>query len=436
MKYYSLFLLFICFSLLFSCKTGLKPTEVSAGEADFSTYVAVGNSLTAGYQDGALCKEGQASSYPVLLSQQFALVGGGEFKVPYMDDGSGNDGDNNPRLRLAFTLPCNSTTPTISPILDGIATPFNNVSAGGPYNLIGVPGVRAIDCNLGLYSNASFGNPFLARFCEHPGVSTLITEATRKKPTFFSFWLGSNDALLYSVRGAVDNGGSSLSDTAVFRFNMELAIDSLTAHGAKGVMANVPDITTVPYFTTIPWNGILLDSAEAAQLNAQFLGTGITWHTGNNGFLVVDSSVTNYMRHATSEELILLSTPSDSIACGKWGTNVPLKDANFLDAAEVHQIQTRISEYNEIISSIASKKNLALADMNAYLKTLQPGMIYNGLTMNAKYVSGGVFSLDGVHPNRRGYALIANVFIRAINSKYKSTIPEVDVTAYPGVMLP
>ena len=62
---------------------------LTAGSADFSKYVSLGNSLCAGYSDGALFAAGQANSYPNLLSQQFALVGGGEFKIPYMNDNVG-----------------------------------------------------------------------------------------------------------------------------------------------------------------------------------------------------------------------------------------------------------------------------------------------------------------------------------------------------------
>ena len=40
----------------------------SKGNADFSKYVSIGNSLTAGYQAGALFTEGQQNSFPLILS--------------------------------------------------------------------------------------------------------------------------------------------------------------------------------------------------------------------------------------------------------------------------------------------------------------------------------------------------------------------------------
>lgn len=427
-------------TLFFSCKPNLKEREVSSGSADFSRYVAVGNSLTSGYQDNALYQEGQLNSYPALLAQQFRLAGGGNFTIPLMPEGGGNDGSNNPRLVLAFTIPCNSTIPGVSPIFDpnGFSA-LSNVSAQGPFNLIGVPGARAVDCNFPLYSS-SLGNPFLGRFCQTPGTSTMITEAMRSKPTFFSFWLGSNDVLLYALGGAVAPSNAlspaRLSDTAALRQNVQIAIDSLTSRNAKGVMANVPDITSIPYFTTIPYNGAVLTQEQATQLNTVFSGSPITWSKGANGFLIVDSSSPGFFRHATAHDMILLSTPQDSLTCAGWGTIKPLGDAYVLDSTEVAEIQTTIKNYNAILKGIATQKNLAFVDMYTYLKTFTSGIVYNGISMNAKYVSGGAFSLDGVHPNQRGYALIANEFIDAINGKYGSTIPHVDPTRYQGILLP
>ena len=245
---------------LFSCKPNLKQNPVSSGTADFSRYVAIGNSLTSGYADGALYKDGQVNSYPNMLATQFRQAGGGDFNIPYMDAGGGNDGSGTPRRILGYVMPCNSTTPTISPILDPAGfTALNNVAAGGPYNMVGVPGARAIDATFPLYS--AF-NPFLQRFCQTPGTSTLLSEALRVNPTFFTLFLGSNDVLLYATGGAVpptNQFSPTISDPAAVQAALTMMVDSLTKTGAKGAIANVPDVTSIPYFTTIPWNGIMFN---------------------------------------------------------------------------------------------------------------------------------------------------------------------------------
>ena len=425
-----------------ACKTNLEQADIKSGNADFTRYVAIGNSLTSGYADGALSLYGQQNSFTKMLADQFKLVGGGDFKIPYMNPGGGSDGSSNPRRILGFVLPCNSNIPSLSPVLDPAGyTDLNNVKDGGPYNLVGVPGARAIDGNLGIYS---LFNPFLNRFCLTPGVSSILSEALRINATFFTLWLGNNDVLAYALGGAITPTGffsASLSDTAQVRTTLTTMVDSLTKNGAKGAIANVPDVTSVPYFTTIPWNGVVLTQGKADTLNALYQANGlgsITWQAGANGFLIVDSAAPPYMRHATAEDLILITTPGDSLKCGQWGLSPakPLKDANVLDKNEIATINLYTAQYNASISAIASKYNLALVDMNSYMKTIKSGMVYNGITLNTTFVTGGAFSLDGVHPNPRGYALIANEFLKRINATYNANIPYVDVTKYEGTKFP
>ena len=69
--------------------TGPDPVEYTSGSADFSNYVAVGNSLTAGFSDNALFIDGQTASFPNMLASNFALVGGGSFEIPFMADNLG-----------------------------------------------------------------------------------------------------------------------------------------------------------------------------------------------------------------------------------------------------------------------------------------------------------------------------------------------------------
>lgn len=81
------------FLALSSCKTdfdqnvsSIKPTN---GDADFSNYISLGNSLTSGYRDNALYLDGQKESYPSIIAAQMKLAGGGEFKQPLMPNNTG-----------------------------------------------------------------------------------------------------------------------------------------------------------------------------------------------------------------------------------------------------------------------------------------------------------------------------------------------------------
>jgi len=96
-----------------------------------------------------------------------------------------------------------------------------------------------------------------------------------------------------------------------------------------------------------------------------------------------------------------------------------------------------VNAYNTTIKSVAASKGLAVFDAFTFLNDIkQHGLLINGVSLNSNYISGGIFSLDGVHLTPRGYAIVANQFISAINKQYNSNIPAADITAYGGVKFP
>jgi hypothetical protein len=443
------------FVFTIGCKPNLQPLSVSKGSADFSNYVAMGNSLCAGYTDGGVSKYGQENSYPRMLAQQFALAGGGEFRTPFLSpEGNGNNGSDQPLYQLV--IPSTGGSPVPAQI--GVATTINdNVAAQGPYNHLGVPGIRTIEADIAMYGGY---NKFLGRISPVAGGSSLLSLAIAKKPTFFSYWLGSNDVLLWATAGGVGpvittpfaitdltsylKTNGALIHPAMVAGNIAAQIDSLTKNGAKGVMANVPDVASTPYFTTIPYNAVVLNSQpQVDALNAMYKGFNdsvpttnkIIWKLGANPLVIIDSNAPNYKRQATSQDLICLTALS-SIKLGKGSAAGPLTDADVLDKDEVAIARTFTDQYNAAIQSIADAKGLAFVDANAYLKTFTSGIKFNGVDLNPTFVTGGGFGLDGVHPTPRGYALIANEFIKAINLKYGSTLPYLDILQYRSVLLP
>src|SRR5512136_1299798 len=50
-----------------------KQTVLKTGTANLASYVALGNSITAGFQSGALTEEHQIYSYPKLLAGQIGV---------------------------------------------------------------------------------------------------------------------------------------------------------------------------------------------------------------------------------------------------------------------------------------------------------------------------------------------------------------------------
>jgi len=87
---------FFCSLLVFSaCKPELDEPSYNSGDADFSRYVAIGGSYTAGYMDNGLSLQSQLQSFPALLASRFQLAGGGPFKQPLVNPGNGLSWDFN-----------------------------------------------------------------------------------------------------------------------------------------------------------------------------------------------------------------------------------------------------------------------------------------------------------------------------------------------------
>lgn len=115
----------------------------------------------------------------------------------------------------------------------------------------------------------------------------------------------------------------------------------------------------------------------------------------------------------------------------------PLPNNVVLDSIEAANVKNVISNYNATIASVATAKGFGLVDANALLNRARTGITENGIRFTTQYVTGGLFSLDGVHPTNRGYAIVANEFIKVINQKWGASIPLINVSTIPGsIILP
>ncbi|WP_285269683.1 SGNH/GDSL hydrolase family protein [Kaistella rhinocerotis] len=473
-------------ALLFnvSCDTDfdqdVNDIVVTSGEANFSKYVALGNSLTSGYRDNALYIDGQNESYPNMLAMQMKMAGGGEFKQPMMPNNTGGFSDL-PGFGGKYVLQV--VNGALSPVPTAPGAALDNVKAGGPYQNMGVPGAKSFHLGAAGYGNqaglaAGKANPYYVRFASS-GTSSVIQDAVAQAPTFFSLWIGNNDVLSYSTSGGVGvdqtgnldpstYGANDITDPNVFASVINSYVTALTANGAKGVMANIPNVTSIPYFTRVPAMPIAgLTDSQVAQLNAGYaqynggLGQAKTLGLINdaeyqqrlikftagvaNGAVIQDKDLTNLgalgipsYRQTTSKDLILLTASAVLNPTVGGGTSAPLEDKYVLTEKETARVTTATTAYNAALKSIATAKGLAFVDANAKMIELSKGsgIQFDGVKYTATFVTGGTFSLDGVHLTGRGYALIANEFIKAINTTYKSTLPMVNVNSYSGVKFP
>ncbi len=242
-----------------SCKSDFDEPAYSAGTANFTTYVAVGNSLTAGYQDNALSLAGQQNAYPAILSSVFSKVGGAkEFNTPYLTGVDATNGVNpapDPgnflrtvsklilKKDLIDCLGNKSLGPSLfaAPIVNNVSFYTDRVDTTGKkhFHNMGVPGAKVRDVISTLYGNVLFGgNPFYARFATNPGTSSMLSDAAAANPTFFTLWIGNNDVLGYATAGGTGTIGGFLSSdiTPVDSFESAYAniVNVLTSNGAKG----------------------------------------------------------------------------------------------------------------------------------------------------------------------------------------------------------
>ena len=485
------------------------------GTADFTKTVAVGSSLTAGFMNGALYTAGQNASFMSILTKQMKSVGGGEFNQPDINAVNGDYGITQGSPGVAGRLylkgvsgtGCSTVTPAPAPKLPGNAitaysgdkTKLNNFSAyRASIQLSLTPALG------GPATGNAFYNPWFGRFAASPSVdgttgSSLIGDAAAalgNNGTFFVFWLGIDDVLGYALNGAVDGDPTApLTATATFNaaYNQALTAMLNAKTTAYGIVGNIPDLTSLPYFTTVKWNQVVFLSCDpasvttVAQLNAGYgsfnsalnalVGTGtnqitqaeadkrkVVFKTGANATLganavvIVDETLVDLgpqlgalsggalagfgrVRQATSSDLIVL--PAGAVLPNGVGINPAagfLTDKYVILPSEAATIQASITAFNATIKTAvdAQPNRLALFDANAVLKQVATGTVaVNGSSLTASVTPpAGAFSLDGVHPNARGQAYIANKFIEVINAKWEASIPLCNPNDYPGNEFP
>jgi lysophospholipase L1-like esterase len=438
-------LLFLIAGIIQSCNPGLEPPIPEPGSADLSKTIAVGGNYMAGYQDGALYRDGQRLSIAALLARQFEHAGGGKFSQHLMPDNSGLGLSSKPwegafvtPSRLGDRTDCKGVTslgPVKSFITLSAAAPYLQAIAGNSFQDFSFPFARVqkyFDPSFGMsYANGNT-NPYYHRIASDPGSSTVYIDAKAQNATFLTVWVGMEDIYEYARAGGYN---TSIAPAATFSAYLDTLLSGLTANGAKGVIANIPSIKTFPFYTLIDPRGLELTQNKADSLN-QLTGGIFNLQAGSNGFIIYDDNAPFDYRQMEAGEYILLTVPTDSMKCNFMGALTEIPDRYVLDASEVQEINGAVNAYNDVIAQKAAQYGLALVDMNAYLETVQSGIKWDGVDFDAEFVGGGFFCLDGYHPNQKGYALITNEFIKAINAKYGSTIPTVNCTECAGILFP
>ena len=453
MKRQYLYILFLL-SLLLACKPKAPTHVVDAGTADFTKFIAIGDGHTAGYMDDGLSLDGQKNSLGAMIQQQLMMAGAPAIEMPWMSDQNiGLSLNGLSRLILGYKTDCQGIS-SLSPVrvsLQGETSALTS-SAYNPskkYSNFGVPGVRMIDMVSTAFGNINLPqhNPFFARMSKDqfnlPGSGNYSSVQENifdgGYPTFCSIYLGIEDVLPYARSGATQHPMSPLAGFPGVGFEESLTqlCEQLYGQHVNAVIATIPNISDWPFFNTIPYNGLTLDEEKAASLNQIYNPIGISFVVGSNPFMVADPNAGMFgVRPAVPGEKILLTAPLDSVKCNQMGSIFPFRNEFVLTTEELATIQSRIDAFNAVIRQKATAYGFALVETGDFYEKLTTGFTYNGASLSAKFVSGGAFSLDGIHLNPRGNALLANEFIKAINKKFTAKIPLINALNYNAILFP
>jgi lysophospholipase L1-like esterase len=371
--------------------------------ADFTRMVFVGDSLTAGFQDGALHAEGQRSAYPVLVARSVGTT----VVLPLIAEPGVPDPDPSSltgllRLRpgtcsiLGLTVATGRSAGRLNPTerATDVAVPGHDMGEALEDRWAIDPGDPS---TVDTIEDLVLGLPAAL---EGEAPASQVETAVGLDPTFVVVWLGSNDALKAAIAGTVDD--DTLTPLETFRTNANAVFTALAAGGAEGVVLNVPDVTISPFLLTV---------ADLQRLLA------------DAGLSLSPEQIQALFGLKRTDRVVL--TALESILQGQQPT-----DDQVLTRREVRQIRARTRQFNEVLRAEADRLGWAYVDANAFLTRVdRRGYPIPGVgTLTTGYL-GGIFSLDGVHPTDTGQALVAELVVEAINAKYGTSFAPPDVAA-------
>jgi hypothetical protein len=404
-------------------------------DALFASYVALGNSITAGWQSGGLNDSLQRRAYPVLLAKQM----GTRFAYPSLAGRGCNPPIANFQTQARVGTGSTSTT-----------CDLRNPATTDILNNLGVPNAFVADLTA---ESGSFASNILTSLIL--GGQTQVERALQARPTFASVWIGNNDVLIAGISGFLAPAAGfspGVTPQLAFEAEYEEAMDQLLAGapGLEGVLVGVVNVTAAP----------ILFPVAVLQTNAAFLA-GFDQAAGRvagstdpfkAGPLTIDGNCTTAPTTLVSFRLAVEiarfrndtsatgQPPKDPatrvghpphIACGVSGTPwpAPVGEAGILTTTEQTALQTAVTNYNAYISAKATELGWGYVNPNVLLDSLRAaGQIPLAPNLaSATATFGSWVSLDGVHPSSASHRAITNHLIDEINATYNTSLARISV---------
>lgn len=388
--------------------------SLSANGVNLTTYVAVGTSLSSGYQSSGVVDRHQIRSFPTIFARQIGKTvdlngGAGTFTLPTMNL------DGIPALlevKSLSPLVVNNTGRTT-----GIPT---NLAQGTAYHNMGIPGALLVDLVDSTHYHASVAPVFRTNYTYfniiQRGRGTVLSQALSLQPTLMSIEYGANEVLGPTTAGAAPSTATGPAYAALMTGALN-AIHTLSPN-TKVAVFNVPDVTSIPYFTTFPAFTINVQTGQPTPL----LGTSGPLAAGDLVLLPAGAVLATGTGFPTN---------GANYVAGGVGNGNPLPENLILRSSEVATAQAQIAAINAVVDSVSLRPWVAKIEIHDYFADIKAnGIRIGGNRYTADFIRGGLFSLDGVHPNDLGYALMANRLIAGVNARFGSTIPAVNPLQY------
>ena len=119
------------------------------------------------------------------------------------------------------------------------------------------------------------------------------------------------------------------------------------------------------------------------------------------------------------------------------------KDLNDEIAGIIEPIKDRVAllDVNPVFADIAGLNPVQAAQLGMSAEAQAAadgtrGLVVDGVVLDPSFLPNGIFSVDGIHPNPKGHAVVANEIIRVINGAFDAAIPLVDTTPYRTILTP
>jgi hypothetical protein len=375
------------------------------GSLDLSRLVVVGDSLSAGFQNYSLLDTQQVHGYASVLAQQAGVP----LVLPLVPA---------PGVPNVLHLVSPGPPPVVATV-EGSLPPIPRDNPNQQATNLAVPGMYVADV-LNKRPNPNVQNAidgltnvilgFPSPFLDGGPSRSQVEWAAALNPTAIVVWIGSNDILLSAMTG----DPSLLTPLPSFTKSYFTMMDALSKTGAKLIVANLPDITIAPYFTSVSqlsaMTGVPVGRA------ASMLGTGTRDYVRPGGvplaFQILEGEANGplpAMCPAAIQGLPVTETP-----CVFTAWQAMLAHAN-------------VDAFNLVIAGAAALHRATLVDTYSLVNQLsQHGYVANGYQLTTDFL-GGLITLDGIHPTNTLHAIIANQFITTLNHTYRTKIPTVSV---------